>query len=204
MALAHKGLDVETVPTLFSEIKSIEGGGQKTVPVIADGDTVMRESFDIAVYLEKAYPELPSLFRGEGGIRTAQFMHWWTNATVDAQIARLCILDIYNGLDEKDQGYFRQSRETRFNRPLEEVQDRSDEAVSRFRDSLLPLRLTIRKQDFVGGEVPLYADYCLFGSFQWGRMVSDFDLLDAEDPVAQWFERCLDLFDGLGRNAKVR
>ncbi|PLW77406.1 glutathione S-transferase family protein [Cohaesibacter celericrescens] len=203
MALAHKGLEVETVPTLFSEIRSIEGGGQTTVPVIADGDTVMRESFDIAVFLERAYPELPSLFRGEGGIRTSQFMHWWTNATVDSQIARFCILDIYNGLDEKDKSYFRQSRETRFKRPLEQVQDRSEEAVVRFRESLLPLRLTISKQDFIGGDVPIYADYCIFGSFQWGRMVSDFAFLETDDPVAKWFERCLDLFDGLGRNAKV-
>lgn len=203
MALAHKGLEVETIPTLFSEIEAIEGGGQKTVPVIADGDSIVRESFEIAVYLEKAYPELPSLFRGEGGILTSQFMHWWTNATVDAQVARFCILDIYNCLDERDKVYFRQSREARFKRPLEQVQDQSEKAQQRFHDSLLPLRLTVRKQDFIGGETPIYADYCVFGSFQWGRMVSDFEFLREDDPVFDWFERCLDLFDGLGRKAKV-
>lgn len=202
MALAHKGLEVETIATLFSEIPQIEGGGQKTVPVIGDGETVVRESFDIAVYLERAYADLPSLFRGEGGLKTSQFIHWWTNATVDRQIAQLCILDIYNCLDERDKAYFRQSREQRFKRPLEQVQDRSEGTVQNFRESLLPLRLTIRKQDFIGGETPIYADYCIFGSFQWGRMVSDFEFLEADDPVAHWFERCLDLFDGLGRKAK--
>ncbi len=110
MALAHKQLDCETVPTLFTEIGAIEGGGQTTLPVLVDEDSVIRESFEIAIYLERAYPDAPSLFRGEGGIRTAQFMHWWTNATVDAQIVRFTLLDIYNGLDEADKAYFRQSR----------------------------------------------------------------------------------------------
>ena len=202
MALEHKGLAYQTVPTLFSEIRDVEGGGQKTLPVLCDDDTVVRESFEIAVYLEKAYPDRPSLFRGEGGIKTAQFMHWWTNATVDRQIVQFSILDIYNALHEKDKDYFRKSREERFKRPLEQVQDRSEATVARFRESLLPLRLTVRKQDFIGGDSPIYADYCVFGSFQWGRMVSDFASLEADDPVALWFERCLDLFDGLGRKAK--
>ncbi|WP_114008974.1 glutathione S-transferase family protein [Cohaesibacter intestini] len=202
MALAHKQLECETVPTLFTEIGTIEGGGQTTLPVLVDEDSVVRESFEIAVYLEKAYPDAPSLFRGEGGIRTAQFMHWWTNATVDAQIARFTLLDIYDGLNEADKAYFRQSREKRFGKQLHEVVDRTEDAIQRFRDSLLPLRLTVRKQDFIGGDSPIYADYCVFGSFQWGRMVSDFAFLEADDPVAQWFERCLDLYDGLGRKAK--
>ncbi len=67
MALAHKQLDCETVPTLFTEIGGIEDGGQRTLPVLVDEDSVIRESFEIAVYLEKAYPDAPSLFRGEGG-----------------------------------------------------------------------------------------------------------------------------------------
>jgi hypothetical protein len=32
-------------------------------------------------------------------------------------------------------------------------------------------------------------------------MVSRFAVLTDDDPVAGWFERCLDLFDGLGRKA---
>jgi glutathione S-transferase len=202
MALAHKGLDHETIPTLFTEIAAIEQGGHKTVPVIRDGDEVLRDSLQIALYLEKRYPDAPSLFRGEGGQQSAAFMHWWANGILDAQIVRFCLVDIWAGLDVADKDYFRQSREARFKKPLEEVQDRSDERVQAFRDSLLPLRLSLRKQSFLGGDKPFYADYCVFGSFQWARMVSDFALLDPVDAVAEWFERCLDLYGGLGRRAK--
>ena len=203
MALAHKGLEVETVATLFTEIKSIEGGGQTTVPVIADGDTVVRDSFAIALYLEDTYPDLPSLFGGEGGQKMAHFIDRWANAVVDKQLVRFCLLDIYNRLDEKDQPYFRATREKRFGCALEEVPDHSPDRLDAFRESLLPMRLALRDQAFLGGDAPLYADYSIFGSFQWARMVSDFVLLEEDDPVAQWFDRCLDLYDGLGRSAKV-
>ena len=43
MALAHKGLDFESVPTPFTAVPSVEGGVSKIVPVIRDGDkTVSR------------------------------------------------------------------------------------------------------------------------------------------------------------------
>nr|WP_316861295.1 glutathione S-transferase family protein [uncultured Cohaesibacter sp.] len=203
MALAHKGLEVETIPTLFTEIGEIEGGGQTTVPVLKDGDRVIRDSFDIALYLEETYPDLPSLFQGEGGKKTSCFIDRWSNMVVNRQLIRLCILDIYNGLDEKDKPYFRQSRETRFGMPLEEIEDRSAPRIEAFRDSFAPFREALKAQTFIGGEAPLYADYCIFGSLQWGRMVSDFTFFEENDPVCQWFECCLDLFDGLGRNAKV-
>lgn len=202
MALEHKGLDYQTIPTIFTEIPSIAGGGQRTLPVIEDGDQVVRDSYEIAVYLERAYPDKPSLFGGEGGLELSRFMHWWTGATIDAGIVKLVLADIHAILDPLDQGYFRESREKRFGMPLEDVQDRSADNLQAFRASLLPLRLALKKHDFLGGDAPIYGDYCVFGSFQWARMVSDFALLEADDPVAMWFERCLDLFDGLGRKAK--
>ena len=53
----------------------------------------------------------------------------------------------------------------------------------------------------LGGETPSYADYVVFGSLQWPRCASRFELLEADDPIAEWRERMLDLFDGLGRKA---
>src|SRR5690606_19195462 len=66
LALAHKGLDCRTVPVTFGEIAGIEGGTTKTVPVIRDGDRLVVDSFDIALYLEERYPDRPTLFGGEG------------------------------------------------------------------------------------------------------------------------------------------
>ena len=66
---------------------------------------------------------------------------------------------------------------------------------------LTPARLVLGKQRWLGGEAPSYADYILFGTLQWPRCASRFELLAADDPVAEWRERMLDLFDGLGRRA---
>ena len=53
-----------------------------------------------------------------------------------------------------------------------------DKAVEGFRKSLDPLRLTLRTQAYLGGAAPNYADYIVFGAFQWARVVSPFKLLD--------------------------
>ncbi len=43
MALAHKGLAFECVPTRFLEVPEVEGGASKIVPVIRDGDKVVAD-----------------------------------------------------------------------------------------------------------------------------------------------------------------
>ena len=48
---------------------------------------------------------------------------------------------------------------------------------------------------------PLYADYALFGPFQWARCISPFELLEKDDPVRLWHHRLLDRFDGLARKS---
>jgi hypothetical protein len=51
------------------------------------------------------------------------------------------------------------------------------------------------------GATPNYADYIVFGAFQWARVVSPFKLLADGDPVYAWRERLLDAFDGMARKS---
>jgi len=201
LALAHKGLGVEAVPTRFTDIASICGGGQKTVPVIEDGDRLIADSWAIADYLEETYPDRPLLFGGSAGRAFALFIQGWAVATLHPAIANLILLDVHDRLDPADQRYFRESRERSFDRTLEAVQAGRAERLPAFRKSLQPLRHVLAQQKWLGGDAPLYADYLAFGPLQWARVASDFALLEADDPVAVWFERCLDLHDGLGRRA---
>ena len=94
-----------------------------------------------------------------------------------------------------------ENREARFGKPLEKVTANRDKAVEGFRKSLDPLRLTLRTQPCLGGAAPNYADYIVFGPFQWARVVSPFKLLEERDPVYAWRERLLDAFDGMARNS---
>jgi glutathione S-transferase len=110
-------------------------------------------------------------------------------------------MDIYAHLHEKDRAYFRGTRENRFGIKLEAVSADRDTRVAAFRQSLEPMRVMLGAQLFFAGDAPNYADYIVFGCFQWSRCISDFQLLAADDPVAAWRQRLLGAFNGLARNA---
>lgn len=198
MALAHKGLDFRTVPTRFLDVPAVESGASKTIPVIRDGDRVVADSFAIALHLEDAYPDRPTLFGGEGGKAMARFIERWSQTMLHPFIGAAALMDIFAMQDEPNKAYFRKSREARFGQPLEEVGARREEELPRFRAALEPLRSTLSHQPWVGGQAPLFADYIVFGALQWGRVTMPFPLLAADDPVAEWFGRCLALHEGLG------
>jgi len=199
LALAHKGLEADIRPTRFLDIPHICGGGQKTVPVIEDGDAVIADSWAIAEYLEDAYPDRPSLFGGSAGRALTRAFQNWVLCEVYAKIAPLVVCDIVAHLDTDDRPYFRDSREKRFGQSLEDVQAGREDRLEPFRKSLHPARMTLRDQPFMGGETPLYADYVLFSALLWPRVISPLKILQPDDPLYDWFERCLDLFDGLAR-----
>jgi glutathione S-transferase len=199
MALAHKGLTATKVPTRFLEVPKVEGGVSKTVPVIRDGERVVADSFAIALYLEDAYPERPTLFGGEGGKAMARFIERWSQLTIHPYIATVALTDLHAMQDEPNAAYFRENREQRYGKRLEDVVANRDAGLSAFRAALEPLRSTLTYQPFIGGEAPLFADYIVFGALQWGRIASPFHLLDESDGIARWFERCLDLHGGIGR-----
>ncbi|PTE07364.1 glutathione S-transferase family protein [Mesorhizobium helmanticense] len=199
MALAHKGLDISSVPTRFLEVPAVEGGVSKTVPVIRDGDRVVADSFAIALYLDETYPERPTLFAGEGGKAMARFIERWSQLTIHPYVTSAAIMDLHAMQDEANAAYFRTNREQRFGKRLEEVMAARDAGLAAFRAALEPLRSMLAYQPFIGGQSPLFADYIVFGALQWARIATPYRLLDDSDLVAQWFERCLDLHDGLGR-----
>jgi glutathione S-transferase len=93
-------------------------------------------------------------------------------------------------LHDKDREYFRRSREERVDMTLEDLVAERDARLPAFRQSLAPLRLTLKAQPFLGGDRPLYADYAVFGPFQWARCISPFALLAPDDPITLWRERC--------------
>jgi glutathione S-transferase len=200
MALAHKELSVETIPWRFTEKEAIAKSGQPRVPVLVDGDRWIADSWTIAAYLEDTYPERPALFGGAAGRALSRFHSTFADTLVSS-IFRLIALDILRHVHDKDCAYFRSSREDRVGMTLEAFVADRDTRVSTFRESLAPLRLTLRMQPFLGGDRPLYADYAVFGPFQWARCTSPFALLAANDPIRLWRDRLLDAFNGLARVA---
>jgi glutathione S-transferase len=201
MALAHKGLEVETVPWRFTETDKLPAPNEGRVPVIVDGDKVVHDSSAIADYLDVRYADRPSLFPGATARGLTKFVQNWTDTVLHIGVIRLVLMDIYAHTRPEHQEYFRSSREPRFGMSLEDVVKDRDTRLPAFRASLDPLRRTVERQPFVCGEAPAYADYIVFGAFQWARSISDFELLAADDPVFAWRGRLLDLYGGLGRKS---
>jgi len=203
LALAHKGLAVQTVPWRFTDTDALAFSGQGKVPVIQDQGTVVSDSWSIACYLEDRYPDRPSLFGGAIGRSHARFINGWADAVLVGGIARFIVRDLLDILAPEDVAYFRASREARFAATLEAVQDGRESRLDGFRQSLLPVRLVLRNQAFLGGDGPSYADHIVAGTLMWPSCVTRFELLAADDTVWGWRERMLDLYGGLARDAKL-
>lgn len=200
MALAHKGLAVETIPWRFTDKKAIAFSGQDRVPVLVDGDTVVADSWLIAVYLDETYPDAP-LFGSSCAMAHALLIKYWLESTIHPLVFRIIGMDIYRHLHPRDRNYFRRSREARVGMSLEVYCSQKESSVAALRQSLGPAREVIRAHPWLGGEQPSFVDYMLFGAFQWARAVSSVRLLKPQDPLYDWRARMLDAFDGFAARA---
>jgi glutathione S-transferase len=199
MALAHKGLAFDTHPVCLSDKATIAFSGGKTVPIIRDGEAVLRDSWKIAEYLEGRYPEMP-LFGGEIGRGVTQAFNTWADPALVPAMLQVIAADIHERVDALDEGYFRQTMEKVLRMTLEESLAKRDAAVLQLGKVLEPLQATFKRQAFLAGAAAAYADYILLSVFQWARVMSPQELLAPEDPLCQWRERMLDLYDGFARN----
>jgi len=199
MAIAHKGLAAEYVPCRFTEKEKFAFSGQDRIPVIRDGETVVFDSWDIASYLEDAYPDRPSLFGGPVGRSLTRFFNEW-NAVLNAPILRAIVKDIHDHSAPEDRAYFRASREKRFGRTLEALHAEREGHRPAIEAACAPLRETMAHRPFLCGAAPGYADYIVFGTFQFARSMSPYRLLEPGDRLYDWRSRMLDLFGGLGRS----
>ena len=201
MALAHKGLDVKTIPWRFADKDKIAFSGQGLVPVIRDGPKVVNDSWAIAGYLDDAYPQRAPLMEGAQGRALANFARHYAQTLINPVVMKAVLLDIYKCLDAGDKPYFRESREKRIGTTLEAFTAPPEASLAAMKSATATLRAVVQDQPFVNGDKPAFADYCIFGSFMWARNVSPVKLLAADDRVYAWRERMYDLFGGLARNS---
>jgi glutathione S-transferase len=205
MALKHKGLAFESTPVRMSDKAAIAFSGGKTVPVIRDGPPdgealVVRDSWAIAEHLERRYPEAPTLFGGDIGRGVSHAFNAWVDRAVVPAMLPVVVADIHERVDPADDAFFREMMEKFVKTSLEETRAGRDQALRRLGAAVAPLQAALKRQAYVCGAQPAYADYILFSVFQWARIMSPQEMLGPEDPLCAWRERMLDLFDGFARN----
>ena len=104
-ALAHKGLPFETKYLGFIEIPGIHGGKFKTVPILEHGEMVLAESWDIAEYLDRAFPNQPLLFNTPAELALVRFMDAWFMSEVMRKMFRVYVKDVHDAARAVDRPY---------------------------------------------------------------------------------------------------
>jgi glutathione S-transferase len=204
LALAHKGLAFESRPVKITDKAAIAFSGQKRVPILRRRETVVFDSWRIAEFLEREYPDGPSLFGGPGGQVLARFVNHWTDRVLIPAVGPTVAAAIPGCVEPDDAAHIRAGFEKGFGRTLEEMWAAREAGLKRLGATLEPLRALVKERPFLGGESPLYADYIAASPLQWARIVCAEPVLDPADPVAAWFERVLDLHGGLARAEPAR
>jgi glutathione S-transferase len=205
-ALAHKGLPFETVPLGFVDIPATFNGKCKTVPVLTYGELTLADSWDIAEHLDATFPGTPTLFSGPAEIAMVRLFDAWFAPTIMRRLFGIYALDIHDSARPEDRPYFRQSREARLKgKTLEQFTADRVAQVPVVREALAPLRAHLSRFPYLGGETPNYADYIALSAFLWVASISSLPLLDKTDDVMRaWFDRNLDLYGGIGHDARMK
>jgi glutathione S-transferase len=201
MALKHKGLAFETTPWRFTDKDAIKPTDQGRVPTLIDGSQWLHDSWQIALFLDRTYPDRPALMHSDAERAAARFVNNWCDFILHLAMRSLLLLDVYKNAAEKDQPYFRESREKVVGMTLEQLCSDRAAAVQAYVKTFAPMERTLKDEKFLGGAQPNYADYALFGSLQWANCISGTTFLPDDSAAAAWFERLLDLYDGYARKA---
>jgi glutathione S-transferase len=204
-ALAHKGIPFESRPVGFTEIRQLCGGRFKTVPILEHGTTVLNESWQIAEYLDRAFPERP-LFATAAEKASVRLVDELLAAGLLRRLFFVYVLDVHNAARPADRAYFRASREEWLKGvTLEEFTAERARHLPKLRAALAPLRSQLAHFPFLGGATANYADYIALGYFQWVASVATLPMLASDDELLRgWLERGLDLYGGIGREAGAR
>jgi glutathione S-transferase len=198
-ALAHKGVPVEFRLVRFADVETIRGlSGQHMVPILCDDDRVIHDSWNIAIYLEKRFPEHPSLFGGDAGRGLARLANHWADHILAPAIRRLIAADFILCLAPEDRDYYRRSRETAFGCTLEEYCADRPRWLGEFNAVVAPLERTLSEQPYLAGPAPSYADYLVFSVFQYARLGCPDEFVAEGTALRTWRDNLAASFDGLG------
>lgn len=195
LCLLHKGLGFKSHPVTFLEKDGFKASGSKTVPVLCDNGRWVSDSFDIACYLERTYPEKP-VFGSAIAMGQARLVNQYVGAQIVGPIFPMIVGDIIKCFDDDCRDYFRTSREAFLGCSLEDAQKAAREKLSDFRAGLVAVRSSLKYQPFLSGDSAAWADYAVFAAFVWAHLTSPYALLETDDPINKWLAKMRDLFDG--------
>ncbi len=192
--LAFKGVAYESHPLRFLEKSPIEASGQGALPVLADGERQIADSFEIAKYLDQHF-DGPKLFASEAEIRAQHFWRLYAATHLQTAIFKCIAMDIYRAQTPEDGEYFKRTREAKFGQSFESFE--TDRAIyqGQFVGAIQPMIAAKATAPYFGGAEPSHADFVLAGLYIWNRLLSPVNVFAAEPALAAWCEAIVNYAD---------
>lgn len=165
-----------------------DGSPRYTVPMITDSSTgeVVSDSFEIAKYLDMAYPDAPKLLPSGTGAFQAAFQTLWPTIT-GPSFPSLMLSASHDWLNPPSAEFFRNAREKASGKRLEDFAPAGSDARKAYLDKM---KAGLDKADgwlqasngpfFLGNEIS-YADITIVAALRWAQR----DLAEWEE-VAAW------------------
>ncbi|KIP06684.1 hypothetical protein PHLGIDRAFT_448049 [Phlebiopsis gigantea 11061_1 CR5-6] len=186
MTLNYKGLQYRTEWVEYPDIEGVckkigarptdkkaDGSDRYTLPVLYDPRTqrVVSDSWDIARYLDDAYPDTPRVVPA-GSAALQKAWHMLVLPTVLVPLLHIQLPHVCNILPPRSAEYFRRTREDAFGKKLEEVHSESD--WEKLEQGLGKVKTCLEengegKDMLVMGDQITHADFVLVGIFIWAR-----------------------------------
>jgi len=188
--LNFKKLPYKTVwveyPDIEPEMKKIgakptstrlDGTPRYTVPVIHDPNTsvVLSDSYGIAEYLERAYPDSPKVFPpGTEGLQAAFSVAF--KIVLQKGVPDLIRKVVFNKLNPASQEYFRTTREKSFGKTIESLDEDAEKQWEEARAAWTKAAGWYEKNGtgiFIHGDRLSYGDFITAAWFGWYGNMTD-------------------------------
>ncbi|KAF8810233.1 hypothetical protein BYT27DRAFT_7222021 [Phlegmacium glaucopus] len=169
-----------------------DGSPAYTLPAIHDPSTgaYVSDSFAIAEYLEKTYPDTPSVFPNDTiGLQKSFGMSFGQNVSA---VWPFILPSVCPKLNPRSEEYFRRTREISFGKKLEDVVPTGNtrtEEWGKFQQGLTKLHSYLVSTDDKGpymlGETISWSDLLLFSYLYWLKITWGEDSKEWKD-IASW------------------
>ena len=200
MALKHKALEFEARPVCMSDKAAIAFSGGKTVPVISDGESVVRDSWRSREHLESRYPDKP-LFGGDIARGVTHAFNTWVDRALCPPLMPVIVLRSLPTGRSGDDAFFR--------RQFEGFLNRHSKKPAR----AAPNSPATRPPAGVAGGSEAPGVRCgaaprtrlfLFSLFRGGLVATAGTSSTVGTPLDAWRGRVLELYDGFARDVPLR
>lgn len=191
--MAHKGLEFDTVGLGFLPKSDYPDPDYGKLPMLKDGDHLIKDSANILAHLEQTYPDRPFSKDDAAKAKMARLQEWVGSSLFPA-IGPMLFYRVANALNPEEKDYFKTTREERFGMPLEKLAQ-NPELPAKMDAALKALELELGQGPFLGGDAPDLADYIAASPFMWQYSISSETLYKAPPAVEQWFARISTHYD---------